>query len=673
MLGLENKDPREVVDGAGNTAAHILAILGTGYVDREIRKLTNIKGTSVAQNMMAVGHADFLDDDELIEIIKDYDCLETYLTSRECFPNNISYAVANALVGETQYTWGELMARHGYMFSDDQLTSGKLLKAGNIALVMVSNGRRFTNAAVLTLEGDRGPHSMSHRITVQDLQMLSELIRLPPDQVWPRLSEPAVESALLAGMRNDMAFIPPTRAILDHVFTGGKTGEDILIDLYKDGKGSAHMHTALTNGLISVEDKRLDEVRGLPAMQSTIAYGDVKITRIESLLGAIKVGLNSWYRRLKTPANQTLLLEYVEERGLADTDVIDGFDILVGAAKAVVGLPISPDCVTVAVKDNGILAHILARMGHFISDIEILSIENKLGTTVADYYDDYLGRREEDQPVTRDRVREISIALKRLYTLDAYRGPTNARRGRQLSNWWEAIYRVVGPDPKWFPSIQTTVSFAPYKNLGRLLEEQLKEVGDRNERARLFTAPSIYHGMPVGTILHYMSGSIRGVLPELTPGDILRLPCDDGKIMAHYNAGVLSAWDGVSPEEIKEILKVADNNGRTVAHTVGTNFTPLFNLVDEETLRLVDATGDVVAHRLAMLGYITVDKELLLLTNGNGDTVAGLQAARGWVTTDPDIYRVVDRNMTSVLERMAVYQFRNRKRAPGWPMQYASQ
>ncbi|BAI81736.1 hypothetical protein DEFDS_P114 (plasmid) [Deferribacter desulfuricans SSM1] len=88
----------------------------------------------------------------------------------------------------------------------------------------------------------------------------------------------------------------------------------------------------------------------------------------------------------------------------------------------------------------------------------------------------------------------------------------------------------------------------------------------------------------------------------------------------------------------KNILKLKDYNGKTVAHyMVEYGFT---DFKDFEILSLADNNGWTVAHELVKCGIKFNDKNILKLKDNNNHTVAHIQAEHGWITKDEELLKL---------------------------------
>jgi len=76
---------------------------------------------------------------------------------------------------------------------------------------------------------------------------------------------------------------------------------------------------------------------------------------------------------------------------------------------------------------------------------------------------------------------------------------------------------------------------------------------------------------------------------------------------------------------------------------------------DKEILKLHDEDGRTVAHVQAEQGWITEDKEILKLKDISGWTVAHQQVVRRWITEDPEILVLATIRNILVAEVQACY------------------
>jgi len=76
---------------------------------------------------------------------------------------------------------------------------------------------------------------------------------------------------------------------------------------------------------------------------------------------------------------------------------------------------------------------------------------------------------------------------------------------------------------------------------------------------------------------------------------------------------------------------------------------------DPDILKLANNNGGTIAHAQAYRDWTTEDPDILRLTDSFGWTVAHLQARRGWTTLDPDILSLRDEGGTTVLDILLRY------------------
>lgn len=685
MIGLENRAPTDVVDDAGNTVAHILATTGTEYADIAIQQLTNNRGVTVAENMFSTGKVDYLPDETMIGILtmkvkgqRGHNPYNDYaLPFKMPYNKNgrIGYALANTLIYGSDITYGRVVAMNGYEFTEEEIASGKLLNAGHIAVNMVDKqGHIFDHPAVLKLAGtigyareDKEVASTQPLITVQDLQMLVELSTLTDDEVAARLNEPAVENAIAACIENNLRNVSVTSRILSHVFSGGKTGKQLCVDAYKKHGYSAGLYNAFMGGLLYPDDEELVNSLGMDylARVAELTRSDMKDVKL--LIKCAAETVESPTGLLNTPNNIAVFLQHVEDNALLDTAVIHESGFTVSHMKAMFDLPVTPECVTLADESGWAVAHVMATMGYPLYDIEMLMLKCHRGITVAECYNRYLVRKSSiygnEWPIDTNA---LSVALKRLCEFEEFARPMAGSGHRSiLYAWWETLYDYVGADPKWYPSVETTIRMAPLESLSDLLINQLKEIDSVEGRMRLLSLPQRPDGYPVGSCLRNKVRQVEETL-GIAPEDFLRIPCPGKNILASYY-GVCGSY---IPSD--EILTTVNERGQSVLYILALSHASLLDFhVDDEMLRLTDKDGNTVAHAMAFGYKFTNDKELLTMVDGKGSTVAAVQAARGWGTPDPDIYRLVDGKGISVLEHMARYQW-YRSTLPRHPMSFGS-